>query len=219
MELAVTSREKLGKGMRTLRKEGLVPAELYGHGSANVHLSVSLKEFNKVFKEAGTSTVVTLASGKIKTPAIIHDIQHNFLTGEVDHVDFYQVRMDEAITAAVQLEFTGESKAAKEQQAMVMKTMTELEVEALPGDMPHVLTVDLSLLDEIGKSVHVGDIAVPKGVKVLMDAETVVATATPPTKEEEVAPPPAVDVAEIPTEGEEKKAERDAGKEEKTEEK
>jgi large subunit ribosomal protein L25 len=217
MELAVTNREKLGKGMNALRKEGLVPAELYGHGTENVHLSVSVKEFNKVFKEAGTSTVVTLASGKEKTPAIIHDVQHNFLSGEVDHIDFYQVRMDEAITAEVQLEFVGESKAAKEHQAMIMKTMTELEVEALPGDMPHVLTVDLSLLDEIGKSVHVKDIVVPKGVKVLVDAETVVATATPPTKEEEVVVAPVVDVTAIPTEGEEKQAERAAGKVEKEE--
>ena len=94
-----------------------------------------------------------------------------------------------------------------------MKSMTELEVEALPGDMPHSFTVDLALLDETGKSIHVKDIAMPKGVKVLADEEAVIASAVPPVKEEEVAPVAAVDVTAIPTEGDEKKAERDAGKE------
>jgi large subunit ribosomal protein L25 len=213
MELAVTQREKLGKGMRLLRRDGFIPAELYGHGAENMHLSVRALEFGKVFKDAGATTVVSLVIGKVKKPALIYKVQRNFLTGAVDHIDFYQVRMDEAIRAKVPLAFIGESKAVKEHQAVITKAMNELEVEALPGDMPHVLQVDLSRLDELDTSIYVKDITVPKGVKVLVDAETAVATATPPMKEEEAAPAPAADVAAIPTEGEEKKAEREAGKE------
>lgn len=213
MELVVNNREKLGKGIRALRRDGFVPAELYGHGSKNVHLTVPAKEFGKVFKEAGATTVVNLVIGSEKKPVLIYHVQHNFLTGVVDHIDFYEVRMDEAITTKVPLEFVGESKAAREMQAMIMKNVTEIEVEALPGNMPHALTVDLSMLDEIGKSIHVKDIVVPKNVKVLADLEAVVASATPQTAEEEVVAAP-VDVTAIPTEGEEKKAVRDAGKEE-----
>ena len=214
MELVVTTREKLGKGLAALRKEGWIPAEVYGHGTENAHITVSAKEFLKTFKDAGLTTVLTLMNGAEKIPAMVHDVQRDFLTGEVVHVDFRQVRMDEAITAKVPLEFAGESKAVREQQAMVMKAMTELEVEALPAHMPHALKVDLALLDELNKSIYVKDIVVPKGVKVLVDGETAVATATPPVKEEEVvAPAETVDVSAIKTEGEEKKEERDAKKE------
>jgi large subunit ribosomal protein L25 len=220
MDLATTKREITGKKVRALRREGFIPAELYGHGLANEHLSVSAKEFGKVFKEAGSATVVTLLVGQDKKPALIHEVQRDFLSGDVAHIDFYQVRMDEVITAKVPLEFTGESKAVKEQQAMVTKAMTELEVEALPGDLPHNLKVDLALLDDLNKSIYVKDIAVPKGVKVLVDAETAVATATPPVKEEVAAPAPeavaagGTDVSAVKVETEEKVAERAAGKKE-----
>ncbi len=207
-------REKFGKAVKTLRNEGLVPAELYGHGSENLHLSVPIKDFTKIFKEAGTSTVVTLTIDKTKTPALIHKIQYDFLSGAVAHIDFYQVRMDEVIVAKVPVEFVGESKAEKEFQAMITKSLDELEVEALPGDLPHSFTVDISALDELNKSIYVKDIALPKGVKMLVDLEMVIATATPPRVEEEVVVAP-VDLSAIKTEGEEKKAERDAGKEEK----
>ena len=214
MDLTVTTREKLGKGLAALRKEGWIPAEVYGHGTTNGHLAVAAKVFLKTFKDAGTTTVLTLVNGAEKIPAMVHDVQRDYLSGEIVHVDFHQVRMDEVITAKVPLEFVGDSKALREQQAMVTKAMTELEVEALPAHIPHVLTVDLALLDELNKSIYVKDIVVPSGVKVLVDAETAVATATPPTKEEEVvAPAETVDVTAIKTEGEEKKEERDAKKE------
>ena len=218
MDLSVTQRTVVGKGLRALRREGLVPAELYGHGAKNEHLSVPAKEFGKILKEAGSSTVVYLVLGKEKHPALIHDVQKNFLTGEVEHIDFYQVRMDEKIKAMVPLEFSGESKAAKEEQAMIMKAMTEIEVEALPGDLPHSIAVDISALDALNKSVYVKDLALPKGVKVLVEDDTVVVTATPPVKEEEVAAAPAEapDLSAIKSEAEEKVAERAA---EKTDEK
>src|SRR5690348_6513512 len=114
MELTATTREKLGKGLRALRREGFIPAELYGHGISNEHLSVPAKEFSKVFKAAGATTIVNLIIGKEKKPALIHDVQRDYLSGEVAHIDFHQVRMDEVITAKVPLEFVGESKAVRE---------------------------------------------------------------------------------------------------------
>ncbi len=218
MDLSVKTRDVLGKRVRALRREGLVPAELYGHGTKNLHLSVSAKEFTKVFKEAGESTVVNLVveGGKAeKVPAIIHDVAHNYFDSTIDHIDFYQVRMDEKITASIPLEFTGVSAAVKEKAAIINKSMAEIEVEALPQNLPHHIVVDLSLLDDLDKSIYVRDLAIPKNVEVLIDKDTAVATATPPLAEEEVAAP-AVDVADVKVESEEKKAERDAQKAEKS---
>lgn len=211
MDLSVTSREIVGKKVRALRRSGLVPAELYGHGLKNLHLSVAVKDMDKVFKAAGTTTVVTLILNTQKKSALIHDVSRDYLTGKIEHVDFYEVRMDEKITAKVSLEFSGEAPAVKAFGAAVNRSMSEIEVEALPQNLPHSLIVDLSVLDELNKSIYVRDIIVPKGVEVMVDPETAVATATPQAEEEVVETP--TDVSTVKVESEEKKAERAAEKE------
>jgi large subunit ribosomal protein L25 len=203
----------MGKQVKSLRKDGLIPAELYGHGTKNEHLSVSAKEFNKVYKTAGSSTMLTLTVGKEKTSAMIHDIVRDSVKSDIIHVDFYQVRMDEKITAHVPLEFIGESLAVKEKNAVINHSLAEVEVEAFPQDIPHTIVVDLSALTDIDTSIYVKDLVMPKGVEVQVEGDTVVATATEPLPEEVVEPvAETADVAAIKTEGDEKKAERDAGK-------
>ncbi len=198
--------------MRALRKEGLIPAELYGHGIANAHLSLPAKEFHKVLKAAGTTTVVNLLIGKEKKLAMIHDVARDAVSGDIIHVDLHQVRMDELVRAHVPIEFTGEAPAVKAYGAIINKSLAEIEVEAFPQDMPHRIAVDLLPLDELDKTIYVKDIVPPKGVKFLADDDMPVATATPPAAEEVAAPVAEVDVSAIKTEGEEKKAERDAEK-------
>jgi large subunit ribosomal protein L25 len=211
MDLSVQTRDVLGKKVNSLRKQGLIPAELYGHGFANVHLALPAKEFNKVLKAAGSTTVVNLLIGKESKPAMIHEVARDAVTSEVIHVDLHQVRMDELVKAHVPLEFVGESPLVKAGTAVVNKAMSEIEVEAFPQNLPHSITVDLSTLDEVDKSIYVKDLKVAKDVTVLADADAAVATATPPAPEEVVEAAP-VDVSAIATEGEEKKAERDAEK-------
>ena len=217
MDLAVTTREKLGKGVKALRKEGLIPAELYGHGLKNIHLSVPVKEFAKAFKEAGTNTVVTLLVGKEKKPAIIYEVGRDSVTGDVAHVDFYQVRMDEKIKTKVLLEFMGEAPAVKEKGAILNKSMSEIEVEALPQDLPRSLVVDLSPLDDLNKSVYVRDLKVAEGREGAHRRRHGDSDGDPAAAKEEVVEAPAVDVSEVKVETEEKKAERAAEKGEKTE--
>ncbi len=212
MDLSVQKRDIVGKKVRALRKEGLIPAELYGHGLENVHLSLPGKEFHKVLKDAGSTTVVNLLIGKEKKLAMIHDVVRDAVSGSIIHVDLHQVRMDELVKAHVPIEFTGDAPAVKAHGAVINKSLTEIEVEAFPQDMPHRITVDLAPLDEIDKTIYVKDIVSPKGVKFLADDEMPVATATPPAAEEPVAPAAEADVSAIKTEGEEKKAERDAEK-------
>ena len=215
MELSVQKREKLGRGVKTLRKEGLVPAELYGRGLANLHLSVPLKEFRKVFKEAGESTVVQVLLDGQKHPVLIQDVSYNPVTDELESVDLYQVRMDEKLKVKVPLEFVGVPPAVKEKNGLLVKALQELEVEALPTDLPHHLTVDISKLIDIGQSIYVKDLVVPDGAKVLVSPETVVATATAKVTEEEelkMREAAAAGVEGVKVETEEKKAEREATK-------
>jgi large subunit ribosomal protein L25 len=212
MDLAVKSRDVLGKKVKALRREGLIPAELYGHGFKNIHLTLPAKEFGKVLKAAGSTSVVTLLLGKESKSAMIHEVARDSVTSEIIHVDLHQVRMDELVKADVPLEFVGEAPAIKALNAIINKSMSEIEVEAFPQDLPHSIAVDLSVLDAFGKTIYVKDLKRPKGVTFLIDAETAVATATEPAPEEVAAPVETVDVSAIKTEGEEKKAERDAGK-------
>jgi large subunit ribosomal protein L25 len=213
MELSVQPREIVGKKVRTLRKEGLVPAELYGHGTKNVHLSVPAKEFGKVFKEAGETTIITLRLGKESHPVMVHEVSRDSVMSDIVHIDFYEVRMDEKIRAHVPIEFVGESPAVKEFAAVINKAIAEIEVEAFPQDLPHSFIVDLAALDAIDKSIYVKDIVVPKGVTLHLDDDAAIATATPPKAVEEVVVEETpVDVSAIKSEAEEKKAERDAGK-------
>jgi large subunit ribosomal protein L25 len=213
MDLTVASREILGKKVKALRKEGLIPAEIYGHGQNNVHITVTRKEFAKAYKEAGSTTVVTLLLDKKKVPVIIHDVTIHPVLDDVTHVDFYQVKMDEKITTMIPLEFVGESPAIKEKGAIINKAMSEIEVEALPGDLPHSIKIDLSVLKDIDESIYVKDIPHPKGVEFLVEEDTAVASATEPAPEEEVAAPAeTVDVSAVKVETEEKRAERQAEK-------
>jgi large subunit ribosomal protein L25 len=218
MELTVQKREILGKKVKSLREQDLIPAELYGHGRANIHLSVPAKEFSQLFKEAGESTIIKLkvksqkskvndSEAENEVNVLIHDVQKNHLTDKISHVDFYAVKMDEKITVSVPLEFIGEAPAVKEKGGVLIKSIQEVEVEALPADLPHRLEINLDKLSDIGMSLCVKDIKVPQGVNILFDPETVVATISEPTKEEVEEKP--ITVEEVKVEGEEKKAEKE----------
>lgn len=217
MELTVQKREKLGKASKVLLKEGLIPAEIYGHGFKNEHLSVLGKEFLKVFKEAGENTIVDLKVGSEKWPALIYEVQKGRTSDEVTHVDFYRVTMTEKITTKVPLEFIGEAPAVREKLGILNKSMDEIEVEALPADLPHRIEVDLGMLVDLSSNIYVKDLEISPKVKILVDLETTVVTIVA-VKEEEVVKGPA-DISEVKVETEEKKVEREGDKVEKSKEK
>ncbi len=205
MELTVQKREIIGKTVKLLRRKGFIPAELYGHGLENIHLSVPAKEFSKLFKEAGESTIINLNLENKKLPVLIHDVSVDHLSDRISHIDFYQIRMGEKITISVPLEFIGEAPAVREKEGILVRAMQEVEVEALPADLPRSIEVNLDELSEIGMSIYVKDLRVAKGVEILVEPETVVATVTEPVKEEVEEKP--ITVEEIKVEGEEKKEE------------
>lgn len=211
MELQAQVRTQLGKAVKNLRNEGLIPAEFYGRGFPNQTLTVAKGEFDKVLKSAGESTVITLLVDGKKHPSIIQGVQYDSISNEVIHADFYGVHMDEKISAHVPIEFTGEAPAVKTHGGVLNKAVDEIEVEALPADLPHSFVVDISNLTEIDQSIYVRDIKVAASVKVLLDPETAIVTVLPPVEEEEIVAP-VVDIADVKVETDEKKAERDAGK-------
>lgn len=213
MELKAEKRETFGKAVATLRKAGLMPAELYGRGIGNVHLAIPLKEFKKTYKAAGENTIITVVIGNEKRPVLIYDVVPDAITGEPIHADLYQVRMDEKIQTKVPLEFVGESAGVKDKGGVLVKTVQELPIEAMPEKLPHKVTVDLAKLTDIGTSIHVADLGISPEVKVLVDGNVVVATIKAKmTEEQEAALQAAGSVEEVKVETEEKKAEREAAK-------
>jgi|WetSurMetagenome_2_1015567.scaffolds.fasta_scaffold196089_1 large subunit ribosomal protein L25 len=198
LDLSARTRTVLGKKVRSLRAAGTVPAEVFGHGKENRHIGVSAREFEKVFREAGEHSIVTLTiDEKEKVPTVITDVVRDPLSGTFLSIDFHAIRMDEKIQAKIPVHFTGEAPATK-LGFPVVRTLEEIEVEALPGKLPHAFDVDIAALTNPGESIHVGDVRVPADVRVLVPTDTVIVTVGEKTKEEAPAPVPAAAVA--PTE-------------------
>lgn len=219
MDLIAQKRDVFGKKTKALRYQGRVPAELYGKALGNLHLSVSIKDLNQALK-SGENNVINLIIDSEKRPTLVYNISHDPVTDEVLSVDFYQVRMDELLTAKVPVEFRGESPATKVGGVLV-KAVQEVEVEALPSNIPQSLLIDLSGLTEIGQSFHVRDWPLnellKKGVKILLEPELVVVTVKAQMTEEQeqamAAAAPTVESVKVETE--EKRALRQAQDEQK----
>lgn len=212
MQLSAEVRTKLGRAVKALRKDGFVPGELYGHGIKNEHVAVSLKDLRKVLRHAGETSIIDLTVSGKKHPVFIHDVLRNPITDSIENVDFYRVRMDEKMRIKVPLVFIGEPAGVKEKGGILVKSLSELEIEALPADIPHNIEVPIAALADIGSSFHVRELTIPSEVKVFADPEFVIATVTARMTEEQEAALAAegVDVSEIKTEGEEKKEAKEA---------
>lgn len=206
MELKTQARSVTGKKVKTLRKEGFIPAELYGKGIENKHISVSEKDFAKVFKEAGENTVINLAlDEKENLPVMIADVHFDNLTNKFLSVDFHKIRMDEKIEAEIPVELVGDAPAAK-RGLVVVKVMNEISVSAIPAKLPHKFEVDISKITEEGDSIHIKDLKVEKDVKILSPEDSVIVIANKIEEEKEEPAPQAVEenpqAAETPAETE-----------------
>lgn len=191
-----------------LRKQGFIPAVVYGHNKKTEHLAVLLSAFEKVFRKAGESTLVNLVIDGQSKNVIIHDTQRHYLTGKFEHADFYEVSMTEKLKATVALEFTGVSKAVKENGGILVTVLDEVEVECLPVDLPHNIVVDISVLNTFEDAVHVSDLKVDKKVEILTDKNEVVVKVSPPREvEAELSAPVVEDVSKVEGAAEEKPAE------------
>jgi large subunit ribosomal protein L25 len=184
-----------------LREQEMIPAVYYGAGKDAVSIAIPAKEFIKVYKEAGENTAVTLTIGGEKISTIIHDTQRNPISGEFTHVDFLIIDMKKEIEVAVPLEFIGIAEAEKGGLGTVVKSVHEVEVRALPNDLPHSFEIDITGLATLEDQIHVKDIKLPKGVTMITDGEEVVASVAHFVEEVEEAPAPDLSAIEVEKKG------------------
>lgn len=182
-----------------LQEIGFIPAELYGHGIANLHLSINQNEFEKVLRKAGESTIIEVQAPDGMHNVLIHDVQKHYLNSLPIHVDFYEVKMTEKLTATVALEFIGEADAVKVLGGTLVKVLSEVEVECLPADLPHNIEVDISTLKTFADTIEVKNLKVSDKVAIQTDAAELVVKVQPPRDvEAELAEPVGdVDVSQV----------------------
>lgn len=197
-------RSVTGRKVKQLRTAKKIPGNIFGKKITSTAIVLEDRAFEKLFRTAGTTSLVDLsvAGEKNVRPVLVSQVQRHPVTDRMLHVDFRQVDLAEKVTATIPLRTVGEAPAVRDKSAILVVVHPELQIEALPMDLPNHLEVDVTGLAEFGQSIHVRDIAVDRSKVTLMiaDNETVV-TVQEPKKEEEVAPAPAAAEA-APVEGE-----------------
>lgn len=188
-------RKLVGRKVKLLRKEGILPANIYGKKIKSESIQIDLKEFLDVYKKVGDTKLFYIN----ERPVLVANIQKNPVSDALLHVDFHQVDLKEKVEAKVPVELTGESPAEKQSIGTVVQYINEVEVEAFPTNLPEKFVVDISKLTEVDQAIFVKDIKVDKSkVEIRTDVESILAKVEPPQKEEVVAPP----APEVPAEGE-----------------
>ena len=206
-------RKITGRKVKTLRKEGLIPANIYGKKVKSQAIQVMALDFKKAYEEAGETGLISLKvqgeKGKAEDRAVlVSNVQIDPLSDAAVHVDFRQVDLKEKVTASVPVELVGESPAEKGSLGTVVQYIDEIEVEALPTDLPEKFEVDASGLTEVDQAVFVSDLKYDKAkVEIKNDSGEIIVKVEPPQKEEVVAAPV---TEEVPVEGE---APKEAGEE------
>jgi large subunit ribosomal protein L25 len=187
--LAADKRTLRGKKTRTLKAAGKIPAVVYGRGVKSEPLEIDAKIMEKVYRHAGGNRILQLQVGEGRARnVLIHEVQKGASRGELTHVDFYIVKMDEVLRTEIPLHYVGESTAVYQDEGTLVRQMETVEVEALPGDLPESIEVDISILDDFEKSITVADLKLPSGVKLVTEeTDALVARIEPPRSDEEMA--------------------------------
>ena len=187
MEKVVIKAEKrdvIGKQVRALRREGKLPAVVYGRHIDPISIVLDARDASKTLARATSSSLITIELAGKQYPTLVREKQLDFIRNELIHVDFMAVSMTEKITASVGVHIVGESPAVKEFGAILVTGLTELEVECLATDLPERFTVDVSGLVEISDGVYVRDVPAPANVEILSHPEEMIVVATAMAAEE-----------------------------------
>ena len=204
-----------GTKLDALRKAGQIPAVFYGMGKESTSVTLSTVEFKKIWRQAGESSAIGLVTPAGNVDVLIHEVQTDPVSDEPIHVDFLAIDMKKKIAVKVPLEFVGISNAVKTGIGNLVKVLHEIEIEALPSDLPHNLEVDISSLETLDSNITVADIKLPKDVEAITPGTEVVASIVAQVEEkEEVAAP--VDLSAIEVEKKGKKEEEGTPAEEAT---
>lgn len=184
--LSVEPRTILGKQVKQLRLKGIIPGNIYGHKVDSTPVSIDERLFSQVYKQAGETGLINIsidAESKPR-PVLVHSMLRHPVTDNILHVDFYQVNLKEKLVASVPLEFVGESPLVKSNEALLLETLQEIEVECLPTDIPSSIQVDVSNLTEVNQGITVAELPIPEGVDVKTEGEEMVCKLASPRIQE-----------------------------------
>ena len=191
LELTLDARQAQGKANKRLRREGIVPGVVYGKGEGSTNVQVDAKTFETLYRAAGKTSVVKfrLPGASTATSGFIKSVQRHPLSGSAIHVDYYLVNLNVEMEVDVPLVFTGEAPAVEETGGTLLHNLSAIHVKALPADIPHEVSVDVSVLKSLDVAIHVRDLSLNRDlVQVMTDGETLVATVVPPRIEVEEEP-------------------------------
>ncbi len=209
-KLQATKRELFGRKVKKIRREGLLPATVYGKKIKSASLAVDQSAFAKVYADAGETGLVELNLGSEIRPVLIHNVQIDPVDSAPLHVEFFQVDLKEKVRTKVPLVFVGESPAVAQKQGVLLTVLDEVEVEALPTQLPEKIEVDVSGLTQVNQEFKVNQLSVPAEVTLLTEGElTVVKIGALVSREAEAeaaaeaaAAAAAAPAGEVPAEGE-----------------
>ncbi|MEA2661537.1 MAG: large subunit ribosomal protein [Chloroflexota bacterium] len=189
-KLVVRPRTVLGKKVGALRREGRLPAVIFGGHAASTPVETDTSTFQKGYRRWGQTTLLSLTGldgGEV--PVLVHDVSREPRTGSLLHVDFARVSLTEKTHAEVPLHFSGESPAVRTHGGVMVHALSEVRIEAFPQDIPHQIEVDLSKIEQIEDTLYVRDLVVDASkIEILNDGDQVIAKAVAPRAEEEVKP-------------------------------
>lgn len=182
-KLTAVKREVTGSKVKRLRASGFVPANIYGKTTDSIAIQLADKEFQKAYDKAGDTGIIEISLDKEPRPVLVDEIQVHPVTDEILHVDFKQVNLKEKVIATVPLEFVGDAPAEKT-GLVVMQQIVEVDVEALPLELPEFYEIDLSTLVDLESSITIADLPTKTGVDIQAEPEQIIANVTEPKEEE-----------------------------------
>jgi len=202
LTLDAAPRAATGKANKALRRSGYVPVHVFGAGIESKALQAEDRVLRHVIGRAGLTGLIKMDLDGKSENVMVRNVQRHPVTGQLIHVDLYKVRMDVKTKVRLPLVFVGDAPGVSVHDGVLLHSVEALQIEALPGDIPHSIEVDVSVLTELDQALHVRDIVVPGTLTVLDDPETLVVKVQPPRKVEEEVVAEEAEAAEAAAEGE-----------------
>lgn len=198
LTLEAAPRSAAGKANKALRRSGQIPLHVFGHGIESLALQAPERELRHVLHQAGATALIKMQLDGKAQNVMVRKVQRHPVNGKLIHVDLYQVRMDVKTRVRLPLQFVGDAPGVTVLDGVLLHAVEALSIEALPGDIPHHVEVDVSVLTDLDQALYIRDLQVPDNLTVMDDPDTMVIKVQPPRKvEEEVV----AEGAEVAAEG------------------
>jgi large subunit ribosomal protein L25 len=186
LELSAEPRDVFGKHVKRLRREGIIPANIYGHGASRA-IQAPARALDRLLASGGRTSVIAISVDGRSETALLKGVQRDPRSGQVVHVDFQAVSMDQEVTSVVPVRFVGESPAVTRFDGIMTHPRTELHIAARAADLPDAVDVDVSVITDLHGAIHVSDLTASSTYRIVDPAEEVLAIVLPPKREVEEA--------------------------------